>query len=121
MKKAIGLLFKFLATGTFTLFIAACYGLPWQWKKITARSPASTGIPGLQVTIFDHEVETGMQTSTDADGVAMFGIPAQEGMTAVIVDVDGLENGGSFAPAEIVLDSRNEYDVTMTCTSMAGN
>jgi hypothetical protein len=115
MKKLIALMFKVLATGTITLFIAACYGVMMQWKKITARSPEGTGIAGLQVSLFDNEVETGEQESTDADGVAQFVSPMPlEGLTAAIEDVDGADNGGTFAREEIVFDSRDEYDVTMT-------
>jgi hypothetical protein len=117
MKKLLALAFKLLATGTITLFIAACYGVMMEWKKITTRSTDGTRIPGLQVTVFDNAVETGLQASTDATGVAMVGGPfSLNGDTAVIKDVDGADNGGTFTSEEITFDSRDEYDVTMTTT-----
>ena len=115
MKKLLALALKFLATGTITLFIAACYGVMMEWKKIITRSPDGTGIPGLQVNLFDNAVDTGMQASTDASGVAMVGGPFSiNGFTAIIKDVDGDANGGTFGSEEITFDSRDEYDVTMT-------
>jgi hypothetical protein len=105
-------MFKFLATGTMTLFIAACYGVMMQWKRIIAHDPEGAGIGGLQVTLLDARNE---QTFTDPYGVAEFTRFAPlEGLTVTIEDVDGLENGGQFASEWLIFGTMDEYVITMT-------
>jgi hypothetical protein len=116
MKKIIALMCKLLATGTMTLFIAACYGVMMEWKKtIGARDSEGLMINGLRVTLFDDGGETGMQEYTDDSGMVEFvSHTPLEGLTAVLEDVDGPENGGQFSGEELEFDTTDFYLVTMT-------
>jgi hypothetical protein len=114
-KRLLGMVLKLLATGTASLFIAACYGVMMQWKKITitAVSPESAAIPGLLVTLRDPMTDVA-SAGTDASGVAAFDqLFPVAGLQASIVDVDGAANGGQFKRADIDLDKRDAYTVTL--------
>jgi len=116
MKSIMGIVLKLLATGTITLFLAACYGvmMAMQVKRITARSPENTAISGLKVTLSRDTTEMG-NALTDGNGSADFSYPFPlEGATATIEDIDGAANGGDFATKEVVLGTASEYVVTMT-------
>ena len=113
MRKRLGMILKLLATGTFTLFIAACYGVAMEWKKITALSPEGTGVPDLNVTLRQDGTDVST-TTTDSLGSAEFAVTGPSGgLTVAIEDVDGVANGGQFQNAEISIDQRDEYTVNL--------
>lgn len=104
---------KLLATGTVSLLIAACYGVPMVFKRITALSSGGTGIRGLQVSFLDG-TETAATESTDADGIALCSVPGFSVIDkAVITDVDGTANGGEYADAVVSIGDADSYAVTM--------
>jgi hypothetical protein len=71
MKRTLGMILKFLATGTITLFLAACYGLMMEWKRITAKTVAGSPISGLKVTLLDSNGTDELAYDyTDANGFA---------------------------------------------------
>jgi hypothetical protein len=117
MKRVLKTLFKLLATGTITLFIAACYGVVNVMNKLTliARSPEGTGIRDLQVSLYQEPADLVSQETTDTEGKAVFMIDnLHPAMKAIVEDIDGPANGGPYKKAEIELDTRNEYTVEMT-------
>lgn len=108
---------KLLATGTMTLFIAACYGPMYIAGRLSfvAKSLEGSGIKGLQVSLFGQTDELIAEDSTDGKGRAAFSVNTFESpISATIVDVDGAANGGTFATADVTVDSLKEYDVEMT-------
>ena len=114
MKRKIAMVLKLLATGTFSLFLAACYGVMVQWKKVSALYNGS-GIQGLAVTLFERGSEA-ESTTTDATGSAIFAFSQSArslDARVKIEDVDGAANGGYFADAAVTLDSRTEYFVEL--------
>jgi hypothetical protein len=114
MKKSLGTLLKLLATGTISVFLAACYGVMMELKRITVVSPEGTGIEALKVTLHDGTEEL-LSTNTGPSGSVAFATQMiTEGMGVTIEDVDGPANGGEFQTAEIALDERDEYSVSMT-------
>lgn len=115
MKKTIGLVCRLLATGTITLFLAACYGVMMQWKRITVRSPENTAIQGIRVTLADGATRLG-RALTDEAGNADFdpALGGADATKAVVEDVDGTANGGEFATREIALDGDTVYTVVLT-------
>jgi hypothetical protein len=112
MKRTLGMILKILATGTISLFLAACYGLQMQWKRITATSDGTTGIKNLKVTLVDGTEELFSQ-NTDVNGLAEIRyFNSMEGYTIRIEDVDGPANG-TYTTREITLGTEQDYAVTM--------
>jgi hypothetical protein len=112
MKRTLGMILKILATGTISLFLAACYGLQMQWKRITATSDGTTGIRDLKVTLVDGSGDLCSQF-TDAAGLAEIRyFNDMAGFTVRIEDVDGSANG-TYTTREITLGTEQDYAVTM--------
>ncbi len=112
MKRKIALLLKVLAVGTCSLFIAACYGVMMEFKRIIALSPEKKAIPDLNVSVYDGP-DVLISDQTDQTGTAY--LPgALRGMKAVITDTDGDLNQGSFLDKEITLDAQDERIVEMS-------
>lgn len=125
MKKLIKRLLQYIISGTFTLFITACYGMPagfsWSEKKITTVDRDNNPIPGLQLT----NSASGGVTYTDAEGIGEIIIPAvreiivpADADTAseieiLIEDVDGPENGGEFSSKTLTITDEADYLVEM--------
>jgi hypothetical protein len=116
LTKLAGAGLKLLATGSLSLFMAACYGAPMGWKQlsITVRDPEGAGIPDLSVALREAGTEKD-STVTDASGTAWFmERESCAGMEARITDQDGAANGGSFARKDIDLGDEEAYDVTLS-------
>ncbi|NPV00537.1 MAG: hypothetical protein HPY53_04050 [Brevinematales bacterium] len=122
MLKKIRRLLRWLLGGSFTMLIAACYGVPadYMGKDVKVKCDDSSGnpIPGLTVTLHNS---SGVVASTSADsfGQAFLYIPKDpETYSVIIEDTDGTNNGGDFkshAISNITYSSvLSEYDVTMT-------
>ncbi len=114
MKKIVALVLKLLATGSVAVLMAACYGVTFVMKTITALAPEGTGIKDLSVTLHDGSSALSVE-HTDERGMAMFrSPPALPGLQVAVEDTDGALNGGEFLPTGITLDDRPEYTVTLT-------
>jgi len=106
---------KFLATGTLSLLIAACYGVAmlWNMKRVTAVSPAGTGIEGLSVTLRIAGQPPSTEF-TDDRGIVDFTFRGSfAGATIDVKDLDGPANGGTFQEATVVLDDSPDTIVAM--------
>ncbi len=107
---------KFLATGTASLLIAACYGPMMIFKKITVLNDADEKpIPGIQVIV----TERGEALPVDpelTDALGQVGYVSDYGgdASAVFTDVDGTENGEFDAHEEELKIGTDEYTVRMT-------
>jgi len=110
----------FVVTGTGTLVIAACYGVPVGIDNIVVwlrvHNSAGTPIEGLEVSL-DCDGSTYEQL-TDASGDVEIYVPEYTDLgacVATITDIDGADNGGDFATQTVQLNSTDgEYDVEMT-------
>jgi len=117
---------KLLATGTFTLLVACCYGvmygIPGSLRSGTVRARTQSGdpVPGLSVRFLTgyagyadswYESRTG---TTDAAGACAYDVMVMDGesLKASLSDVDGPANGGTFADEELIVDEADEI-VTM--------
>ncbi|MBN2196794.1 MAG: hypothetical protein JW751_28570 [Polyangiaceae bacterium] len=108
----------FLASGTATAFIAACYGPPTNnvLVGVSAKDGAEDPIEGLSVRLNCPGIATSEQT-TDAGGLADLEVEesvALSSCSVTITDTDGADNGGEFASRTIPLtDGDTQYDVVM--------
>ncbi len=112
---------KLLATGTFALVIAACYGVVMRWKSIlvSVRSQEGTPIAGLQVSLLSDGSAIDTE-QTDTKGSCIFsqaslplGTVAVGELAVEVRDIDGEANGGRFqekvvpvedSPVSVTLD-----------------
>ena len=106
-----------LITGSTSVFIAACYGMPagfadlGDWT-VRVHDENDEPVPGLKVTLLHYPGEneppdTLEVTATDSLGsvttrLITYDRSAPQHHDAVIEDVDGAENGGSFADTTVV-------------------
>jgi hypothetical protein len=122
----------FLATGATTLIVAACYGVPADFRiqevwRIHIRNHENAPIPGLQVTIArypegNEPAETVFSGKTTKDGsvstvLETGSVPSVDRYEALIQDIDGLENGGLFPETSILKDAASE-ESTLQLTPM---
>jgi putative lipoprotein (rSAM/lipoprotein system) len=131
--KKVGLILKLLATGTLTMMLAACYGtiqamygVPYSRRSgvIKVQRNDTTPIPGIKVmyTTDPNASSTsgnpGWQPLghgyTTPDGILQYSeyLDYHEQMYAMLVDVDGVENGGPYTTLVITVDETEEI-VTM--------
>lgn len=102
-------LFKWMAVGSFSLLVSACYGVAyrlddacWRMKSGTVKAKNGEGepIPGLRVVVSDpaNPDISFVSAQTDADGVAVFSVDAAYASTyqVDVIDHDGSENLGEF-------------------------
>jgi len=115
MKRILATTLKFLATGTVTLFMAACYGVASLYKHITAKTAAGDPIQGLQATLLVDSVEDSLPKTTDADGGVGFTVMQwdEERASVKIEDLDDAGNLGNFETQTIDVSSGTEFNVTM--------
>ena len=119
MKKILRRILQFFITGSFSLFLAACYGMPAGFgqsfsARITALDGDNNPIPDLEVTLTELGQAEPIFT-TDTTGTAYIDVYATEELlyTARIQDVDGVENGGLFAEQTFQIYNGDDVDVTM--------
>jgi len=71
-------------------------------------------VKGLVVALSDQEGSARGSATTDTRGVAQLSSEdPMEGWKATIDDVDGTNNGGSFAEAQVLLDGNESYTVEL--------
>ncbi len=113
MKRILITALKFLATGTVSLFMAACYGVMYSVRHLTVRDPDSNPIPGLNVTELERGIQHYDPVQTDAQGEVMLFVDWEgEDSVARIEDMDGAENGGDFQTMDVPLNG--DVDVAVT-------
>lgn len=118
----------FLITGSTSIFIAACYGMPAAYDKllswtIKTRNEDNQPIKGLEVTVVQYKdtaatADTITRYYTDSTGTARFllelyneNLPCR--FEAVIKDIDVTENGGWYADTAIAQRDSDESTVVM--------
>lgn len=105
-------LLKWVATGSFSLILAACYGVMYSMQQTTGRviaksSSSGAPIPGLSVTVRGTD-ERHYETD-EAGEVAYRATGDYVGEVRVLVeDVDGTANGGEFAPEQVLTTGGTE-------------
>jgi hypothetical protein len=124
-------LLYFLATGSTSIFIAACYGMPANYPRLNsmplwtmkAQNQNNQPIKGLKVitlelfkgaTIADT---FGIQT-TDSSGLCStrvypYDSTGSRQFVDIIKDTDGVQNGGLFADTSVLWNGTLEAIVTM--------
>ncbi len=116
-------LMRFIAVGSFSLILTACYGViyqimygvPYEMKPgtVTARNVDGEPIPGLEVTVrpADDPDVLMLQTETDWAGEADFMIEDyyETSYTLALRDTDGPANLGDF-DSETRTISREDID-----------
>jgi hypothetical protein len=103
------LLFKWMAAGSLTLLVSACYGVAYRlddacWRMqsgaMKAQNEKGEPIPGLRVVVRDAANPNIFfeSTQTDTNGVATFSIDADlfNSHQIDVIDDDGPENLGEF-------------------------
>jgi hypothetical protein len=110
---------KWLFTGSFTMVLAACYGMPVDMQTnydVLATDTLNQAIPGLKMTLFNNGNQVSEDIS-DTDGKVYYSRlkeDAANNYTVKIEDIDGTENGGSFAASEIdIVAEQFSYTVKM--------
>lgn len=110
--KKIAYFLKFIAMGSFSLILTACYGVrfdaPYRIKDglVSIKNPSGEPIPGLTVVSYDYYTDMKLETSTDGSGFAEinFGDNSLSGTTLHIIDRDELDNKGFFCTETITID-----------------
>jgi hypothetical protein len=118
----------FIITGSTSVFIAACYGIPLNIKdlgpwKIRAVDSQNNPIQGLKVTIRQYSnnypvPDTIDVATTDTIGSMYTHLQVEEQSTtvrheAIISDIDGTENGGKFIETIVAKEAQEETIVRM--------
>lgn len=109
---------QFLLTGSFTLFMAACYGMPAGFGQgaLNVRTVNKNNIPltGLRIS-YEEEGFSDTQL-TDEWGKAYFGVfdePLQLDGVLTVEDIDDESNGGSFKSETIQVSGVNTLKVEL--------
>jgi len=125
-RRRVSIILKALATGSFTLILAACYGVyqvmygvPANLKsgliQVRKRSDG-TPLKGIRIS-FKGESDLSYPTEADGEGIfytdengeAEYTVEIEDDQySALLEDVDGLDNGGSFASTSINIDEEVE-------------
>ena len=115
-KKQISLLFA----GSFSMVLAACYGMPVDMqndKSVKTVNEQNEAIPGLQVYLTNNG-ERIYEDFSDENGdvyYSHFEDDANNDYKVIINDVDGAENGGPYKTQVVdIVDSKDDYFVQMT-------
>jgi len=109
----LGRICKFIATGTVSLFLAACYGPPVIFKKIFVQSPDLDPVPEIKVSLFRGGIEISTDIRTDAAGEAVVPTEGFEDEYLTLDDTDGALNGGEFASQSVPLSAERDYVITL--------
>jgi len=131
--KYLSRILKFVATGSLTILLSACYGVvqamygvPINDMRgvIRAKKSDATPIPGIKVSWrsgFPAQGD-GVPWSdlglTDPQGAIGYDVivPLNAAMVARMQDVDGAANGGDFLEAVVPVDS-NDKTIVLTTVS----
>ena len=114
-KKQISLLFA----GSFSMVLAACYGMPVDMqdsKSVKTVNELNEAIPGLQVYLTNNG-ERIYEDITDENGsvyYSYFEESTENDYKLIINDIDSTENGGQYQTQVVdIVDSRDDYIVKM--------
>lgn len=115
-----------LITGSTSVFIAACYGMPASFSQlkdwsIKVKDSDNNPIEGLEVKILRHNeavVDTVDVQYTDSIGVSSHELyeytsDANYMYEATIRDIDSSKNGGEFSDTTVILDDSEEIIVNL--------
>jgi hypothetical protein len=118
LRRLASVVLKLVATGAFSVLLAACYGVIQVMYGVPARSgtirvkgrASGLPLPGIKVSFRSHDPADALQASpwdpwpdySDAAGEVDFvtGL-VSDSLDAKLEDVDGAANGGLFAAATI--------------------
>ena len=100
---------KAAATGSFTLMLAACYGVAYEretsFGDVTVTDDDSNPIEGLKITLVtDQFTQTELGRTTEKGELSWDMDPDRE-YKLLIEDTDGEENGGTFVSKELDLEN----------------
>ncbi|MFH1808758.1 MAG: hypothetical protein ABIJ09_08430 [Pseudomonadota bacterium] len=104
-------------TGFIPVVIAACYGMPYDYRSARFVKPgrvldiqSKAGIPGIQVLCTTPTGDIQSFAYSDEEGQFVLGYdrPCQ---TVLVEDIDGEENGGQYATAEVPFEPGDEDQV----------
>jgi hypothetical protein len=108
----------FLAVGTTSLILAACYGVPVNLKYIqaTARDKANDlPIEGLRLELIRSDGNVVQEIWTNSEGRAVVNLdttllkdPESAPLAIRAIDEDGTDNGGPYAEKKVVIDASTE-------------
>ena len=106
----------FVITGSVSVILAACYGVPvdeMYYKMVKTADNEGNPIKGLRVVL--RENQQGVDTfTTDEYGQIQFELLDYTADYSVIIeDIDGEENGGEFKTKEIEISKDHFYDITL--------
>jgi len=110
----------FLFAGSFSMVLAACYGMPVDMeyqKTVRTVNELNEAIPGLQVQLTNNG-ERIFEDITDEYGDVNYSdlkeTETENDYKVIINDIDGEENGGLYETQVIDLDdTSNYYEVKM--------
>ena len=117
-------LIKMLFAGTFTIIVAACYGVYMDYRNFLfhVKNPQDEPIPGLSLKLIDTgNVVDQSWTGEYGDAylsayVDYYGVGSTE-YTVVIEDIDGPDNLGEFETVTMDVSGNDdtivEYNITM--------
>ncbi len=118
----------FVITGSTSIFIAACYGMPMTYKylgvwKISVEDSENTPIKGLEVKVLQYSSgmehpETLNVSTTDSLGeieteLHIWDEDLEYSHKALISDIDSTENGGFFQDTIVEYRNNNSTKVQM--------
>ena len=114
-KKQIYLLF----VGSFSMVLAACYGMPvdmQDYKSIKTVNEQNEAIPGLQVQLTNNG-ERIYEDISDENGYVYYSYLEESNgndYKVIINDIDSSENGGDYQTQVVdIIDSKDDYIVEM--------
>ncbi|MBI9101727.1 MAG: hypothetical protein JEY99_04890 [Spirochaetales bacterium] len=111
---------KAAATGSFTLLLAACYGIAYTMQtktgRVTILDPTETPIPDIELTLIKNQDSVVASMTTDEQGQADWEMDIFSSYQLKIEDADGPENGGPYATEIITIENDTATDYSKIIT-----
>lgn len=111
-------IFSFLAVGSASLFLAACYGSPIMSRFFVARvrdKATHEPVKGLKLTLRSSQGESLFEARSREDGSGnlcfdpkRLGEAGYAPFAVVATDDDGTQNGGPYREASVATDGSDE-------------
>jgi hypothetical protein len=114
-RKHLALLFA----GSFSMVLAACYGMPVDMQNdvtIKTVNEQNEAIPGLKIVMSNNGEHVFDDVTNDLGYVYYPGLTedSQNDYQFLVEDIDGDQNSGSYLKQVIdVIDNKSEYIITM--------
>ncbi len=105
----------FIATGTMSLILAACYGVPIDeiyYKLVEIKNTENNPIKGLEVVVYQQDNKIATHYS-DSTGHVELVIENNIATKVTISDIDGQENNGLYENAELDISQQPNYSVIL--------